>query len=151
MRSQKIYVRNIPADQIEKRKSIKVKPTPVLYFSVLLGALFLFGSRPLKALGLAMITFAIFALSVLPNRTLISFAPTFLGLYNQRDRKEAMMIYYDEIVSWRYDWHNPYDILSVALVDGSTESIEMFSRFLTARRMKEFLPDKEVRNIRNKK
>lgn len=145
MKSQKILVRNLPSDGSRKRKSISVKPVALLYTMLVVGFILLFFGKNTSVVGAVLLLLSCFCLPVLPDRTLIEFSNDYLVLHNQHDRQECMIIYYEDIVSWQYEWHSNYDVLSICLVDGSTESQEMFSKWRVQKYLNEYAPDKELK------
>ena len=42
------------------------------------------------------------------------------------------------------------DLLVVTLLDGSTQSVDMYSKRSVAKYMRQFAPNKEKKNVRNK-
>ena len=86
----------------------------------------------------------------MPDRILIQFTPDYLVLYNHRDAETCTIIYWDEIVNWQYEYHPSVDKLLINLVNGTSESIEMYSRRAVARYMNQYAPDKEIKSVRRK-
>lgn len=117
----------------------------------MIGFLIIFINRPLALLGITMVLVSMFSLIVLPDRTLCEFSTTWMAVYNQHNRSECMMIYYDEIVSWQYEWHSSVDTLAICLVDDSTESIDVFGKKRIAKLLNEHIPGKEIKSIRTKR
>ena len=56
------------------------------------------------------------------------------------------MIYWEDVVSWRYEWHAAYDQLVIGLTDGSSEVQEMYSRLSIQYYMDRYAKGKEVKN-----
>lgn len=145
LQSQKIRVRNLPLNLVITKK-VRVKPTGMLWILIVLGILMVFTRPYLMAYGLILITLPLFGLIVLPDRKLCDFTPKYLILYNQRNRQDCMLVYWNEIVSWAYERHTANDLLVLSLTDGSTEVQELYSRRSIKRPMEQYAPDKEVKN-----
>ena len=129
---------------------IRVKPVGVLCLMLAGGVALLFAGRVWQAIGVAMAMFALFCLALLPDRVLVTFTPERLLLYNCSDRSECTMIYWDEIVSWQYEWHPASDDLVVTLTDGTMHAIELYSKRRAARYRNMYAPNKEIKNVRMK-
>ena len=61
------------------------------------------------------------------------------------------MIYWDEIVNWKYEYHTSVDLLKVTTVDDNTESVEMYSKWGVRKFMNLYAPGKEVKRNAGKK
>ena len=144
LQSQRIRIRNLPLNLVVSKK-VHVKPVGMLWVFIILGILVVFMRPYLMAYGMILITLPLFALIVLPDRKLCDFTSKYLILYNQRNKQDCMIIYWDEIVSWTYERHPANDLLMISLADGSTEVQELYSRFTIARPMKQYAPGKEMK------
>lgn len=151
MKSQKILIRNLPEDDGKKRKKIAVKPTTELYCMLLIGFIFFFINKPFALIAFTMILVSVFSLLILPDRTLCEFSNEWMALYNQHNKQECMMIYYEDIVAWQYEWHSAYDIFSICLTDGSTETLEIFGKRRLVKLMNAHVPGKEKKCSRIKR
>ena len=60
------------------------------------------------------------------------------------------MIYWDEIVNWQYEWHPANDNLTITMVDGSMQIIELYSKRRVAKYLNMYAPNKEIKNVRIK-
>ncbi len=127
MKSQRIRVRNLPQDATFFEKTIHVKPIVGIVALLIAGGVLLFLKPYLALTGVTMMLLAVFCIVIMPDRNLCSFSKDYMVLYNQHDRDYCTIVYWDEIVSWQYEWHNTYDQLVIALVDGSTEIQELYS------------------------
>ncbi|MCR4952051.1 MAG: hypothetical protein K6A40_12095 [Solobacterium sp.] len=143
MKSRKLKTRNIPDTQ--RTHTINIKPTILLVILLMMGIAQMVMKLYLVFVGLMMTVISIFCIVVMPDRTLVSWDNEYLVLYNRRDRSECMMIAWDEILSWHYEWHPSADLLSVTLIDGSVETQEMYSSRRIRRVMKQHASGKEVR------
>ncbi len=110
----------------------------------------MFISNTAAGVGICLMTLAVFAMWLLPDHMLLQCTPQYLILYNARERTDCALIYWEDIVQWQYEWHASADILAVKLVDGSCQTIEVYSKRSVARYLNEFAPGKEVRNSRIK-
>ena len=149
MKSQVIKVKNLKSWAMAP-KAIRLKPITTLVVIAIGGACLLFSNTYLAGLGVCLMTVSLFSLLLLPDRKLVEFTPDYLIMYNQRDESMCTIIYWDEIVKWRYEWHATYDYLVVTLIDGSSERIEMYSKHSIARSMEYYAPNKEIKNVRVK-
>ena len=95
---------------------------------------------------MTMILLALFSLFIMPDRKLCDFTDDYLVLYNQPDRSRCYMVCWEDIVSWRYEWHASYDQLVILLSDGSTQMQEMYSRLSIQYYMNQYAKGKEVKN-----
>ena len=145
MRSQVIRVRELPAD-ITVRHSVHVKPTILMVVFLLVGVVMLFMKPYLLMAAMTMILLALFSLFIMPDRKLCDFTDDYLVLYNQPDRSRCYMVCWEDIVSWRYEWHASYDQLVILLSDGSTQMQEMYSRLSIQYYMNQYAKGKEVKN-----
>ncbi|MBQ9047438.1 MAG: hypothetical protein IJ120_06025 [Solobacterium sp.] len=149
MRSQVIKIRNLP-DSFSPVITIQVKPIGFLFLLITLGSIVMIREGFITVSGLFLVILPVFALLVMPDRRLAECSEDCLVLYNQRERDACMLIYWDEIVKWQYEWHPSADLLVVSMVDGSTQTMEMYSKFRIARAMNQYAPGKEVRTTRTK-
>jgi len=138
----KILIKNLPNEEF-KSHTINVKPYNFLYVLMACGFMLLFGSKIHILMGIILMLFCCFALIFLPDRKLVEFRDDYLVLYNQRNRNECLMIDYDEIVSWTYRMHYPYDTVYIELVDGRVEMCDMFSKHVIKKLFNVYMPDKE--------
>ena len=149
MKSCVIKIRNLP-EMKGTLHQIRVKPVAALSLIIVLGAVLIVRYPSFISAALGMIMMACFALSVMPDRTLMTFSDEFLVLYNQNDRSSCMLIYWDEVVNWQYEWHPVTDLFIVNLTDGSSEAVEMYSKRKIVRCMNQYLPGREIRSSRIK-
>ena len=150
MKTQRIRIRNIPEDRSVTHR-VRVKPVILLIAMLLLG-IFMFFMKPyLMMASLTMILLALFSLFVMPDRILCEFTDKYMILYNEHDRVHCWMIWYEDIVSWQYEYHRGSDLLAVTLVDGSTQTQEMYSIFSIYKYMRQYAPNKMKKNTGGKK
>ena len=150
MKSKVIKVRNLSDEKGFVQKTVHVKPHAFLYL-ILFASILLYWMRPyLAGLCASMFLLSAFALLVMPDRKLVQFTSDYMILYNCEDNSECMLAYYEDIVSWRYEWHANVDLLVLSMVDGSTETQEMYSRWSIMKYMKLYAAGKEEKNRRKK-
>ena len=145
MRSQVIRIRNLPADQTV-RHSVHVKPTVLMVIFLLAGIVMMFMRPYLTVAAMMMILLAIFSLTVMPDRKLVEFTDDYLILYNQSDKTRCFIVYWEDVVNWKYEWHPSYDQLVITLTDGSTQMQEMYSRLPIQYYMDKYAKGKEMKN-----
>lgn len=150
MKSRVYKIRNFQTPAGVKPKAIHLKPVPALIMLLCVGIFMTSFESYVAVIGMILVLMAVFAMFILPDRYLLLFFPEYMVLNNQNDESLAMVVYYDEIVNWRYDYHSSYDVLSISLVDGSSENIEMFSKMAVKKYLNMYVPGKEVKNIRVK-
>ena len=138
-------MRNLPDNKDEIEGIIQLKPTALLAF-IMIGGILVTVLRPYMVLtGVSMILLAVFAMSVMPDGKLCQIRKNYLVLYNNVGTDLVTLVYWDEIVDWHYEWRSSADFLVITLIDGSTETQEMFSRMRIARALRQHAPDKEKR------
>lgn len=126
MKSKKLKIRNIP--QSTSLEEIFVKPTIGLVILMFIGSIVMLFNEFFSFIGLLIVAITLFFMTVAPDRKLIEFTVDFVVLYNCRMRDECFLIYWDDILSWRYVWHADEDELLIELVDGSFQRMPVFSR-----------------------
>lgn len=62
-----------------------------------------------------------------------------------------MLVYWNEIVAWHYEWHKSYDRLVINLEDGSVETQDMYSIRSIKKQMENHAPGKMKKAIRVRK
>ncbi len=144
-----IKVINLPPVK-ESLPAVRVKPVMFLLLFIALGFYLIFSDVDLTTAGVMLLVMPVFALLILPDRTLVEFADQYMVMYNSRDRAMCTIIYWEDIVSWQYEWHSRVDKLIVNLVDGTTCSVDMYSKRKIATWMNRYAPHKEIRARRAK-
>ena len=128
-----------------KTHAVTVKPTFLLVVLLAAGIVQTVMRLYTTFVGLMMAAISIFCIVVMPDRTLVTWNDEYLVLFNRHERSECMLIAWEEIVSWRYEWHPSADWLVVTLIDGSTEMQEMYSGYRIRRVMRTHAAGKEVK------
>lgn len=116
-----------------------------------IGVVIGFINRPFALLAISMVILSTFCLVFLPDRVLCEFSNDWMALYNQHNKQECMMIYYEDIVSWQYEWHSSVDSLIICMIDGTTEALDVYSKRRLEKIMNEHVPGKEIKSIRTKR
>lgn len=148
MKSQVIKVRNLP--KLESQPyTVHVKPVLALTLMGFAGIAMLL-TPVLAGAGVVLILISVFSLLMMPDRFLIQFTPEFLILYNHREANICTIVYWEDIVTWQYEYHKGVDVLVLSLIDGSTQTIELYSKRSIARYMNQYAAGKEVKSVRRK-
>lgn len=150
MKSQVIKIRNIPFLPAVQ-KTVHVKPVLFLLLLMIAGFVLITRQYDLMIAGCCMILLSVFAMLFMPDRILVQFTSDYMILYNTREKDECTLVYWDEIVSWQYEWHTSYDTLAVTLTDGSTQTVDMFSKHSIQGIMKQYAAGKEKKTLRTGK
>ncbi len=148
MKSQVIKSRNLPKDYKTYEKMINVKPIGLLIVTLISGVLITFLKPYLAMSGISMIVLSLFCLVVMPDKELCRFTKEYLVLFNRHHKDECTLVYWDEIVSWHYEWYKTYDKMVVELIDGSCEIQEMYSLYAIKKEMELHVPNKMKKNKR---
>ncbi len=148
MKSQVIKSRNLPKDYKTYEKMINVKPIGLLIVTLVSGVLITFLKPYLAMSGISMIVLSLFCLVVMPDKELCRFTKDYLVLFNRHQKDECTLVYWDEVVSWHYEWYKTYDKMVVELIDGSCEIQEMYSIYAIKKEMELHVPNKMKKNIR---
>ena len=149
MKSQSIKTRNLPVMETQPY-IVHVKPIAALAVIGLAGVGLLFTRSVWGGAGVVMILVSVFSLLMLPDRYLIQFTPDYMVLYNHRSMEECTIVYWDDIVNWQYEYHKGFDVLVLSLTDGSTQTIELYSKRSIERFMNQYAPGKELKSARRK-
>ena len=146
MESKKLLVNNIPDGKI--LQIIRAKPVNHLFLIIATGMVFVVSNANsvLQVVGIFMFVIAVFGLAFLPERRLVAFYKSYMIVYNEVDRSFCNLLYYDEILSYRYIRGRKYDVLSIEMVDDSVYEVPCFSKSMTTTIMREFAKDKEIVN-----
>ncbi len=145
MKSKGLKVHNLPTD-VAPITSINAKPDLLLIGLVGLG-IALAATNTSRIYGIAIIFVGFVALAFMPKVTLMEFYNEYLVMYNRADKDSCVLIYYDEVLSWHYQKGNR-DYLFIELENGTTESIEAFSKYLFEVKMNGFMKEKHRRNVK---
>ena len=73
----------------------------------------------------------------------MKFNQDYIVLYNRHDKRECFIIYYEDMVSWHYEWNPSYDQLVISLVDGSVEKTRSL-REVSYREMVKFFSTRQA-------
>jgi len=150
MKTQKIKVKNIPTDTMISR-TVRVKPVAAIWFFIIFGTALIVFRPILLVSGIMVVVASLFALLFMPDRCLCAFTPDYMILYDEEERDACYLVYWQEILNWRYIRKSGTDRLEIILEDGTCLSQDMYSRYSIARFMDTYAPGKEVRVSRNAK
>lgn len=148
MKSQTIRIKNLPAYSGLEEK-VHVKPISLIIGLLIIGIVVAVTSSNIL-IGVIIILLALFGLFVMPDKIICEFRDDYLILYNERDKARCNMIYYEDVVSWQYEWYPSIDKLVFNLVDGSTEIQEVYSKYSVKQFLDMHLPHKEIKKKRGK-
>ena len=149
MKSKEIRVRNLPKDNVPFYVS-NVKPTSFLMIAMIAGICFLWIRTYLQVIGVMVIMVSLFSLLMLPDCKLYAIHQDYIVLYNRHDKSECFIIYYEDMVSWHYEWNPSYDQLVISLVDGSVEKQEVYAKYRIEKWLNSLAPGKQAKkNHRN--
>ena len=98
--------------------------------------------RGVTVYGVALMLAMVFAAVVLPSRILIEFSEEYMVIYNRVDRSDCMMVYYEEIVEYRYLHQKKSDELLLQLEDGSSVRVPVFHKRRILSLMEHYAPGK---------
>ncbi len=90
----------------------------------------------------------LFGIFFLPGKALTDFTPEYVILFNRADKSDCTIIYYDEIIAWRYIKGRRFDKLEITLENGQIEEVECFARYMVTRYMRTFARSQEKRGKR---
>ena len=121
---------------------LELKPTFLLVVSMLIGFILVI---PFTSIGVVIISIASYCLVFLPSRVLLEFHDDYVIFYNKASHEDCVMIYYEDIMKWRYIKGRKVDYLVVELEDGTRENIECFNYRAVTRYMRMFAADREVK------
>ena len=144
MKSKEIRVRNLPKDDVLFYVS-NVKPTSFLIIAMIMGICFLWIRSYLQVIGVMVIMVSLFSLLMLPDCKLYEIHQDYIVLYNRHDKSECFIIYYEDMVSWHYEWNPSYDQLVISLVDGSVEKQEVYAKYRIEKWLNSLAPGKQAK------
>ena len=144
MKSKEIRVRNLPKDDVPFYVS-NVKPTSFLIIAMITGICFLWIRTYLQVIGVMVIMVSLFSLLMLPDCKLYEIHQDYIVLYNRHDKSECFIIYYEDMVSWHYEWNPSYDQLVISLVDGSVEKQEVYAKYRIEKWLNSLAPSKQAK------
>ncbi len=150
MKSKEIRVRNLPQDDVPY-DVVNVKPTVFLAIAMVAGISILWIRSYLQIVGVMVIMVSLFSLLMLPDRVLCELHHDYMVFYNRHERTECTIIYYEDIISWHYEWNPSSDQIVVSLVDGSVQTQELYGKHRIAKWLNLFAAGKEVKRVNRKK
>ena len=144
MKSKELKTYNLPKDDL-LISSIDAKPGFVFLLMTILGIFLLFFEN-FRFYGISILFIALLTHLYFPKVTLMEFYQDYLVLYNRADNNTCVLVYYDEVISWTYNWSANRDYLNIELIDGQNERIEAFSKTIFESNMNRFLKEKKKKN-----
>jgi len=140
VKSKELKHYNLPEDRVILGQ-IDAKPTAALYILLAIGSCLITVKQIIW--GSSIILLSIVGIILLPKRVLIEFYYDFLVLYNHANKNDCEIIYYEDVVKWKYVSGLGYDTLKITLVDNSLHLIDGFSKITFENQMNRFLKDKK--------
>lgn len=147
MNSKELKRYNLPEDRF-LLAAIDAKPSFILFLIFIIGLVLVVVRQ--YSVGIVVTLLATISYIALPSRVLMEFYQSYLVLYNHANKNDCEMIYYDEVVKWRYVYGINYDYVELILVDDSTHTIDAFSRSLFEGFLNKYLKDKKDKTKRKK-
>ena len=144
-----IKVKNLP-EECANAPLVSVKPKILLILLLVVGLILIIFYPYYYIIGMCLLLISIFCIFALPDHELMRFTKDYIVLYNNRDRSLCYMVYWDEIVNWQYEYHTSSDLLVLSLIDGSTQSVDAYSKSSIITYMNTYAPGKEVKTSRRK-
>lgn len=141
MKSSLIKIENVD-HSVPVSYTIRLKPLAILIVGFILGIICFFIGSPFSELGLFLAVLCVFFFVVLPDRVLLQFTDKSVRLYSKDTPGEVRLLYYDEIVTYTYQFSRKEDVLLFRMVDGSGYQIEVFGRRKLMKILEEKLPYK---------
>ena len=141
MNSKIIKTYNLPKDY-ELIYRQEAKPTIALVIISIIGVFSVYFYPHIGSLFLMVGLFGIF---FLPGKTLTDFTPEYVILFNRADKSDCTIVYYNEIIAWRYIKGRRFDSLEIVLENGQVENVECFARYMVVRYMRHFAKAQEKR------
>lgn len=140
MKSKELKIYNLPEERVVL-DFIDAKPNFMIFAIFVIGLLLTIIGQIIWSISLLLFSF--FAISMMPNRVLVEFCHDYLILYNHANKVDCEIIYYEDVVKWKYSSGLNYDTLSICLVDDSVHKIDGFSRLTFEKLMNKYLKDKK--------
>ncbi len=150
MKTQTIRIRNLPEYNGVEEK-VHVKPIAFIIMMLLIGIVIAIIRSYLLLAGILLVLMALFALIIMPDKVICEFRDDYVILYNEREKTRCNMVYYEDVVSWQYEWYATVDKLVFNLVDGSSQIQEVYSKGSVKPYLDNHLPDKEIKKAKLKR
>ena len=145
MKSKELKIYNLPEGRIVL-DVIDAKPNIWIFVIFTIGLLLTIYNQLIW--GISLILFSFFMIVMLPKRVLIEFYHDYMVLYNHANKSDCEIIYYDDVLKWKYSLGLSYDTLSIHLVDDSVHNVDGFSKFAYEVVMNRYLKDKKEKSSR---
>lgn len=141
MNSKDIKTYNLPEDG-KPLYRLEVKPHLFLLMLMVVGLILIF---PMTTVGAVCVLVSSYCLIFLPSKVLLEFYEQYVIMFNKAAHDDCVMVYYEDIIRWRYIRGTKVDYLVIELADGTREKIECFNYRTVTRYMRMFAADREVR------
>lgn len=142
MKSKQLKSYNLSPDRTYN-ELLDAKPYGLFVALVVVGILFLVYLKLTS--GAILITISIFSAIVLPSRRLIEFYDDNMIIYNKASRNDCFNIYYSDVISWTYNQRVTDDDVTFFLKDGTSQSVDAYSKILFEKRLNKYMKDKNVK------
>lgn len=140
IKSKELKRYNLPEDRI-LLGIVDAKPNGSLFVIFMFGMILIVAKAYIY--GILTASVCVLAFLFLPRRIMIEFYGQYLVLYNHANKNDCEMIYYDDVLKWKYNSGVYYDDLEITLVDDSVHIIDGFSKVEYETLMNRFLKDKK--------
>ena len=147
MKSKELKTYNLPSERLVN-SSINAKPIGLFIFLIAAGLIMTFIQKT-QVIGVMMWMGASVFMMFLPSRVLAEFSDDYVVLYNRADRNDCVLVYYEDVVSWKYDRGVTEDELTINLEDGTSTRIEAFSKTLFESRFNQYLREKKEKSSKS--
>lgn len=140
MKSKELKIYNLPIN-FKPHITIDAKPHLFLALVFVVGIVLCLNEKTM-VYGVAVAVVGISFLMFLPKLIMLEFYDDYMILHNKANKSDCVLIYYEDVVSWNYQWNAKKDYLFIELEDGSVEKIEAFSKTEFELAMNRYLKDK---------
>lgn len=149
MQTKELKVHNLPYDR-KINEVIDAKPYYLFIGIAVIGFIITFLKKG-TIIGSSILIICLLALLFLPKRVLMEFSDDYLVMFNRASHDECLMVYYEDIVSWKYIRGIADDELEINLKDGSKATIEAFSRLVFENAMNHYVEEKRIKKAKKNK
>lgn len=140
MKSKELKIYNLPIN-FKPHITIDAKPHLLLLLIFVVGIVLCLDEKT-TVYGIAIAVIGLSFLMFLPKLIMLEFYDDYMILHNKANKTDCVLIYYEDVVSWHYQWNAYKDYLYIELIDGTNERIEAFSKTEFELAMNRFLKDK---------
>ena len=148
MKSKILKVKNVPHDNI--LATLRTKPISLFVVMLIIGFVFLAINQITQAIGALLCLFALYGLFMVNDRMIIEFTDEFMIVYDESNKEDCKLLYYDEILSWDYITRSRYDCLVVEMIDGTSEKINCYSKHKLESILNVYAPNKRRKHMKGR-